>query len=132
MFICRTHVQCSAGLLALLAVLLAPQTALAQQVDANSHFAIHILPVAIAVLFGLIASLMVIQSARKIGSGVLASVYTYLGIGMFLIVIALSLDLATTSILSDFIMSRAQDLLYVVGFAAMAYGANKLLQDVGL
>jgi hypothetical protein len=121
-----------AGSVAALSLLSVPHAAHAQASIAGSHFMIHILPVAIAVLFGLIASLMVIQSARKIGTGVLASVYTYLGIGMFLIVVSLSLDLATTRMLSDFIISRAQDLLYVVGFAAMAYGANKLLQDVGL
>jgi hypothetical protein len=83
----------------------------------------------VAVIFGLVASIMVLTYAQKIGGGVLQKVYYSFGVGMLFVVLGL-LTILLPSWGLDYVVKGTHDILFVIGMALMAFGAGKLLEAV--
>lgn len=84
-----------------------------------------------AAAIGLLTSGAVLYSAYKIGGGALQLVYQYFGIGMLFVVLA-TVSVALPQWADPEVVARTHDLLFVIGFGVMAYGAQHLLRVVGL
>lgn len=107
-----------------------PQVAGAQESGANLSF-VNSASLWIAVIVGVIASLLVLRNAKVIGKSMLAHVYTLFGIGMLLVVLGF-VAVVVPPWAEGFVIMRTHDVLFIIGFALMAYGAGRMLKAAGL
>lgn len=115
--------------LALVASFLVPALVLAQE-NVTLTF-VNSASLWIAIVVGFIAAGMVFRNAQKIGGGSLQKVYNFFASGMFLVVLGF-FSVVVPSWAPTFVIMRTHDILFIIGFAAMAYGASKMLSDAGL
>ena len=80
----------------------------------------------IAVGVGFIATFLVFRNAKKIGGGTLGKVYYHFGAGMFLVVLGF-LAVVVPPWAEESIVMRTHDVLFVLGYLVMAFGAQKIL-----
>lgn len=85
----------------------------------------------VASAIGFLTSCAVLYSAQRIGGGALQKVYRYFGLGMLVVVLA-TVAVALPAWAAPDVVSQTHDLLFVIGFGTMAYGAQHLLRVVGL
>ena len=85
----------------------------------------------IAIAIGAVATFMVFRIANRIGGGVLRVVYNYFAVGMLLITGA-SIIIVLPAWAPSFVVSRTHDMILILGFGIMVYGAKKLLTEAGL
>lgn len=82
----------------------------------------------IAIVVGVATS---VRNARRIGGRVLASMYTYFGISMVLVVLGF-FAIVIPVWAPSFLVGRVHDVLFIVGYAIMAIGTKKILTASGL
>lgn len=88
--------------------------------------------VGLAMVVGVLASFLVFVNAKKIGGGALAKVYNYFGLGMLFNLAGFAVSSLPHSWAPFLTTFRARDLLFIVGYTAMAVGAKKILDAAGL
>lgn len=110
--------------------LLSPTMADAQSILDNAQIS-DSLPLAITVAIASVATLLVFRNASKIGGGTLHTVYRYFAFGMGLVVLGLIVELCIRWNLL-LILSKSRDIFFMVGFAVMGVGANKILESAGM
>lgn len=93
---------------------------------ASASTFVNSLPLWIAVAVGFIATFLVFRNARRIGGGVLTSVYKHFGWGMLFVVLGFLAVVVPPWAPAEIIM-RTHDALFVIGYLVMAYGAHKIL-----
>lgn len=102
-----------------------PALAFAQE-EAGSESFVNSVSLWVAIAVGIIASLMVLRGASKIGGGVLGTVYKYIGVGMLVVVLGF-VAVVVPAWASEFVVGRTHDVLFIVGYLIMALGAQKML-----
>ena len=98
-------------------------------VDTNTF--VNSLPLWIAVIVGIVASMMVLANAKKIGKSELSKVYNCFGIGMLLVVLGF-LAVVVKPWAAPSVIMRTHDVLFVLGYVIMAFGAGRMLKAAGL
>lgn len=88
--------------------------------------------VGVAILVGILANFLVFFNAKKIGGGALAKVYNYFGLGMLFNLSGFAVAALAPTWAPVLVSFRAQDILFILGFTAMAVGAKKILDAAGL
>lgn len=88
--------------------------------------------VGLAILVGALASFLVFVNAQKIGGGALAKVYNYFGLGMLFNLAGFAVSSFSNSWAPFLTTFRARDILFIIGYTAMAVGAKKILDAAGL
>ena len=83
----------------------------------------------LAIIIGIIASILVLRSARKMGGGLFGAVLKLIGVGMFVVAIG-SVFLALPSLIPQNFTSLAHTVFFSVGYICMVLGANKLLKGI--
>ncbi|MDO8495241.1 MAG: hypothetical protein Q7S32_01785 [bacterium] len=86
----------------------------------------------IALVVGILANCLVFINARKIGGGALATVYNYFGIGMLFNLAGFAISIMPIDWVPLLTSFRAHDILFIIGYTAMAVGAKKILDAAGL
>jgi len=119
-----------AYLITSISLLFLPVAAFAQT-DYMEQSIIFTAPLAIAGLIGLLSSLLVFRNASKIGSGTLHNVYRFFAFGILLISCGVLVRLVPTTLLS-FSLEKMDGIFFIIGFATMGVGANKILEAAGL
>jgi len=110
-------------------VLGTPTVSFAQGISGESFSGSMSLWVAVAI--GIIAGVVILRNAHKIGPSLLRNVYNAFGIGMLLVVLAL-VAVVIPSWATDLVVARIHDVLLILGFGFMASGAGRMLTAVGL
>jgi hypothetical protein len=83
----------------------------------------------LAVLIGVIASVLVLRSAHKMGGGLFGSVLNLIGIGMLIVALGTTSIIVESYFPSD-IISLIHTVFFSVGYICMVLGANKLLKGI--
>jgi len=112
-----------------LASLLTPALAFAQE-EGDIDF-INSFELWIALAVGVLATVIVLRNAHKIGKSSLQKVYYFFGFGMLLTVFGF-LSVVIPLWTDPFIIMRVHNVLFIVAFGLMAYGASKMLSDVSM
>lgn len=97
----------------------------------DNEILIAFMPLIIAVCVGLFATFLVIRNASKIGRGALGKVYQYFAFGMFLVLLGFIVELVSAWIYLEFV-DQTSGILFIIGFAVMGVGANKILEAAGM
>lgn len=114
-----------------LGALLAPGLVLAQEEGIGATDFINSTSLWVAVVVGIVAGILVLRNARKIGGGVLQKVYNFFGVGMLLVVAGFFVVVIPVWA-SPFVIMRTHDFLFIIGFGVMAYGAKLILKAAGI
>lgn len=88
--------------------------------------------IGLAILVGVLANFLVFTNARKIGGGALAKVYNYFGVGMLFNLGGFVISSWSTPWIPWLTTFRVPDILFILGYTAMAVGAKKILDAAGL
>ena len=83
----------------------------------------------VSILIGVIASVLVLRSAGKMGGGLFGSVLNFFGYGMIMVVAGSVLKAVSPWVLSPFI-DLGHTIFFSLGFILMVLGANKLLKGI--
>lgn len=83
----------------------------------------------IALVIGIIASVLVIQSARKMGGGLFGSVLNFMGLGMLAVVLG-TISVGASDWLPVGWASLVHTVLFSSGYILMVLGAHKLLKGI--
>lgn len=83
----------------------------------------------LAILIGIIASILVLRAAKRMGGGLFGAVLNLIGIGMFLAVVG-TIFIALPPILPATLFKLGYTVFFSTGFICMVLGANKLLKGI--
>ncbi len=109
-----------------LLLLTTPVAARAQESAVAASTFVNSLSLWVAVVVGIIASLLVFADAKRIGGGVLGKVYYYFAIGMLLIVLGF-LAVVVPPWADMFTIMRVHDGMFILGYLIIAIGARKII-----
>lgn len=85
--------------------------------------------VLLSILIGIVASILVLRAAKRMGGGLFGSVLNYIGSGMVLIVFATISVVGGGSFLGVW-SDLASTVFFVTGYIFMVLGANKLFKGI--
>lgn len=112
----------------MLTILLAsPIIALAQEEGASADSFVNSLSLWLAVVVGVVASIMVLMNAQWMKGGAFGSALTYFGIGMFLVVGGF-FAVVIPAWASEGVIMRVHDVMFIIGYVVMAIGARKIVR----
>ena len=83
----------------------------------------------LAIVIGLVASILVLRAAHKMGGGLFGSVLNFMGIGMIIVVVG-TLSVALSAWLPGAWLSLIHTTLFSIGFICMVLGAHKLFKGI--
>ena len=83
----------------------------------------------LAILIGIIASVLVLRAAHKMGGGLFGTVLKLIGFGMILVAIG-TIFVALPSFLPENLLSLTHTVFFSLGYICMVIGANKLLKGI--
>ena len=85
----------------------------------------------IAIVIGVVASVLVLRSAGRMGGGLFGTVLNLMGIGMALVAFGtIFVALSSSFGLPDNILKLAHTVFFSLGYICMVIGANKLLKGI--
>lgn len=97
-------------------------------IQVASNF-VSTLSVGLAVIIGVVATILVLQAANKMGGGLFGSVLNYIGIGMAVVIVA-TLTVFFSAWLPGSWVSLTHTVLFSIGYICMVLGANKLYKGI--
>jgi hypothetical protein len=83
----------------------------------------------LGIIIGVIASILVLRSASKMGGGLFGKVLNLIGVGMLLAVMG-TLSVFASSWLPDGYVALTRTVLFSLGYILMVLGANKMLKGI--
>lgn len=83
----------------------------------------------LGIVIGIIASIMVLRSAKRMGGGLFGHVLNLIGVGMVLVVLG-SLSVLLSSWFPAGYVALSHTVLFSLGFILMVLGANKMLKGI--
>lgn len=83
----------------------------------------------LAIIIGLVASVLVFRAAHKMGGGLFGSVLNYMGVGMIIVVVG-TLSVALSTWLPGAWVTLTHTILFSTGYICMVLGANKLFKGI--
>ncbi len=83
----------------------------------------------VAILIGVIASVLVLRAAHKMGGGLFGTVLNLIGVGMILVALG-TIFIAASPWFPENFLKLSYTVFFSVGFICMVLGANKLLKGI--
>ena len=83
----------------------------------------------VSILIAIIASVLVLRAAHKMGGGLFGTVLNLIGIGMLLVAIG-TIAIALSPWFPENILSLTHTAFFSLGYICVVLGANKLLKGI--